>query len=131
VKNNFALICNEVEFGVTGTPSFKGVFTELRYAGALPIKRDKFNVVVNFSPEDKESHNIQVFIKSPTGENIANSREQNIILNEKADAATDALGYIVEFKDVLFKEEGTYLVQFLIDGHLFEELKLKVVKTPS
>lgn len=120
IKFNFAHICEDVYLLQNGTPAVIGIFSEI-IGENKPIIRPKMALILNFTPNDKEPHIIDIVIKSPSGEKIKEYKGNKVGLQEEQD---QNLGFIMDFYNIKLEEEGVYNFEIFIDNNLITTLPL-------
>ncbi|NQV00451.1 MAG: hypothetical protein HQ538_06955 [Parcubacteria group bacterium] len=112
VKLNFAHICEYASILRNGNPIISGIFSEI-IARSLPYTHPGMFFVLEFSVDDKNSHSLEIIVKSPTGEKIAPSFKQSIESLRDKKAKT---GVVLELRNLKINKEGKYNIETIIDN---------------
>jgi len=122
---NFAHICENASITSDGRVNILGIFTSIIASSKLFVY-GPFSVVFNFTPGDKNPHELKILIRSLSNEDIFN-------FDDKIGPATDdnsALGYILNIRRVKLEEEGEHFIVFYVDNNLIHKLSFNfIVKT--
>jgi len=118
VKLNFAHLCEYASILENGTPILAGIFSRMS-GSSLPATRSNTSLVLNFSIDDKNTHSLNLVIKSPSGKEIIPPLKRDIGPVVRPDKN---LGVLVNIGNLKIEEEGTFNVEIIVDDKILEKL---------
>ena len=123
MKLNFAHLCDSAYILDNNTPAIIGIFSIIK-TKELPFLHPGMTVVAEFTPEDVNSHKLEIVLNSPSGKKMS----FHALTIGPAETAEKHLGSIFNITNIKFKEEGEHQIMVIADDKELQSILFQIEK---